>query len=59
MDPNERLDSLLVDADLHDSALAAFCRELIADQQRLHQRLERISRISDRYQADLGSRLTK
>jgi diguanylate cyclase (GGDEF)-like protein len=53
VDPTQRLDSLLDDADLRDSALAEFCRELIADQQRLHQRLERISRISDRYQADL------
>lgn len=52
MDPLQRLDSLLDDA-LRDSALAAFCRELIADQQRLQQRLERISRISDRYQDDL------
>lgn len=53
MDPTQRLESLLDDAELRDSALAEFCRELIADQQRLHQRLERISRISDRYQADL------
>jgi len=53
VDPTQRLDSLLDDADQRDSALAEFCRELIADQQRLHQRLERISRISDRYQADL------
>ena len=46
--------ALLIDApELRDSALAQLCRDLITDQQRLHQRLERISRISDRYQADL------
>jgi diguanylate cyclase (GGDEF)-like protein len=53
MDARQRLDTLLDDPELRDSALAQLCRELISDQQRLHQRLERISRISDRYQAEL------
>lgn len=53
VDAESRLNALLDDPDLRDTALAELCRDLIADQQRLHQRLERISRISDRYQADL------
>lgn len=53
IDAETRLDSLLGDPLLRDSALAELCRELIVSQQRLHHRLERISRISDRYQADL------
>lgn len=53
MNAEKRLAHLLEAPDAHDSALADLCRDLIADQQRLHHRLERISRISDRYQADL------
>ncbi len=53
MNAEKRLAHLLEAPDARDSALADLCRDLIADQQRLHHRLERISRISDRYQADL------
>lgn len=53
MNAEKRLAHLLEAPDARESALADLCRDLIADQQRLHHRLERISRISDRYQADL------
>jgi diguanylate cyclase (GGDEF)-like protein len=53
MTAQARLAKLIDEPELRDSALAQLCRDLITDQQRLHQRLERISRISDRYQADL------
>lgn len=55
MNAEKRLAHLLETPEAGDSALADLCRDLIADQQRLHHRLERISRISDRYQADLRS----
>ncbi|MGQ0799817.1 MAG: diguanylate cyclase [Pseudomarimonas sp.] len=53
MDAEARLLELGGQPQVDCDAVMALCRELIADQQRLHQRLERISRISDRYQADL------
>ncbi|HEY2344432.1 MAG TPA: diguanylate cyclase [Xanthomonadaceae bacterium] len=53
MDAAARLAELLADPALATSPLAKLCEEVIADQARLHRRLERISRISDRYQGDL------
>jgi diguanylate cyclase (GGDEF)-like protein len=49
----ERLAVLLADPSLAGSPLAPLCSELIADETRLHNRLERISRISDGYQGEL------
>jgi len=48
-----RLAELLADPELAESPLAKLCSELVADQDRLHNRLERISRISDGYQGEL------
>jgi len=49
----ERLAELLADPSLAGSPLALLCGDLIADHERLHNRLERISRISDGYQGEL------
>ncbi|MBS0194684.1 MAG: GGDEF domain-containing protein [Proteobacteria bacterium] len=53
VDRSEQLAVLLAEPAADLSALAALCGEVIADQKRLHNRLERISRISDGYQGEL------
>ncbi|MBS0465540.1 MAG: GGDEF domain-containing protein [Proteobacteria bacterium] len=53
MDRTEQLAALLTAPGAVESPLAALCGEVIADQKRLHNRLERISRISDGYQGEL------
>jgi diguanylate cyclase (GGDEF)-like protein len=53
MNKAERLAALLADPAVAGSDLAVLCKEFIADQERLHNRLERISRISDGYQGEL------
>ena len=53
MNKAERLAELLADPSVADSPVAVLCMEFIADQERLHNRLERISRISDGYQGEL------
>ncbi|HTA64264.1 MAG TPA: diguanylate cyclase [Xanthomonadaceae bacterium] len=53
MTAEERLATLLADPAWAGSEVAKVCAEFIADQKRLHQRLERISRISDGYQGEL------
>ncbi|MBS0213842.1 MAG: GGDEF domain-containing protein [Proteobacteria bacterium] len=53
MDRSEQLAALLAEPAPDGSALAALCGEVIGDQKRLHNRLERISRISDGYQGEL------
>jgi diguanylate cyclase len=49
----ERLAALLADPEVAGTPLASMCNEFIADQTRLNNRLERISRISDGYQGEL------
>lgn len=53
MNAQETFATLTADPALAQSPLAKLCGEAIADQHRLHRRLERISRISDGYQGDL------
>jgi diguanylate cyclase (GGDEF)-like protein len=53
MNAEETFAILITDPDVAASPLAKLCGEAIADQNRLHRRLERISRISDGYQGDL------
>lgn len=53
MDGAARLQQLLAEPGQADSALGRLCAEVLADQQRLNRRMERIGRISDGYQAEL------
>ena len=53
MSKEERLAELLADPVLAGSDLGVLFKGFIADQARLHNRLERISRISDGYQGEL------
>ena len=53
MDKAERLAALLADPAVAGSEVAILCKDFISDQTRLHNRLERISRISDGYQGEL------